>query len=392
MNAAERDQGVARGDPDEEEHVEDRADQDVRLATPPARDRVVGDRADRRLDDHGDHGAADRDEEQRPSRVLLVDEAGELEPAGQDRVQAGEDRRQPEPVERDPDAARGSAGGRSGGHRAADPRWLDPSRRVPPRREPARRAGSGAAPILRARNGVSAGIQRDRGPHPDQPAIGGGRRHEPEQRPIERVDPGRGDRRSGRAGRRTPGSRRCRRSGAGAPSARQDGQVGLAAEPIVERGQEMGDRLVRLPGVLEPACPDLGVGPTVDPALPPERLAQALVVAQVAVVAEREAARPGRRTAGCRRGSGSTAATAGGGGRGPRSSPSAPTRSRPGSSRKARTSRYDASRPSGPIHAAPQPKPAIPNRSRRSANGHSSSSRNGSSARAMKCSHMFGGC
>ena len=41
-------------------------------------------------------------------------------------------------------------------------------------------------------------------------------------------------------------------------------------------------------------------------------------------------------------------------------------------------------------HAAPQPKPAIPNRSSRPANGHSSSIRNGSAARATKCSHIGG--
>ena len=40
------------------------------------------------------------------------------------------------------------------------------------------------------------------------------------------------------------------------------------------------------------------------------------------------------------------------------------------------------------IHAAPQPNPASPNRSSFSASGHSSSSRNGSEARAMNCSHI----
>ena len=52
----------------------------------------------------------------------------------------------------------------------------------------------------------------------------------------------------------------------------------------------MRDGFAGPPGVLEPARPDLGVGPAVDPALAPERRAQALVVAQVAVVAEREPA------------------------------------------------------------------------------------------------------
>ena len=44
--------------------------------------------------------------------------------------------------------------------------------------------------------------------------------------------------------------------------------------------------------------------------------------------------------------------------------------------------------PSPSSQAAPQPNPAIPNRSSFSVNGHSSSSRNGSAARAMKCSHI----
>ena len=42
----------------------------------------------------------------------------------------------------------------------------------------------------------------------------------------------------------------------------------------------------------------------------------------------------------------------------------------------------EASVPRPSIQAAPQPKPAIPNRSSRSVNGHSSSSRNGSADRA----------
>ena len=36
----------------------------------------------------------------------------------------------------------------------------------------------------------------------------------------------------------------------------------------------------------------------------------------------------------------------------------------------------------------PEPKPAIPNRSSRSVNGHSSSIRNGAAERATKCSHI----
>lgn len=97
-------------------------------------------------------------------------------------------------------------------------------------------------------------VQRDRGPDPDEAAI-----------------------------RRTR-----RRVVVWGPIGAQDGEVGLAAESVVERGEQVGGRLVRSPGVLEPASPDLGVGSTVDPALASEPGAQALVVAEIAVMAERE--------------------------------------------------------------------------------------------------------
>ena len=54
--------------------------------------------------------------------------------------------------------------------------------------------------------------------------------------------------------------------------------------------EQVPGRLVRPPGVLEPARADLGVGSAVDPALGAVRRPEALVVAQVAVVAEREPA------------------------------------------------------------------------------------------------------
>ena len=145
------------------------------------------------------------------------------------------------------------------------------------------------------------------------------RGHEPEQRAIERVDPGRGDPDPSEPEREdrvlAVAGVVVRRAVGG-----QDRQVRLAAEPVVQRREQVGDRLVGLPGVLQPALPDLGVGAAVDPALPPERLAQALVVAQVAVVAEREA--PGRvvERLGVRHGSASTASTAGADGPAPPSS------------------------------------------------------------------------
>ena len=56
--------------------------------------------------------------------------------------------------------------------------------------------------------------------------------------------------------------------------------------------EQVRDRLVVAPRVLEPARPDLGVRPPVDATLGLVRPTQRPVVAQVAVVAEREA--PGR--------------------------------------------------------------------------------------------------
>ncbi len=97
------DKRVGRRDPDQEHEIEQGADEDVRLAPPPARDGVVGDRADRRLDDHGDDRPADRHEEEGSSRLALDDKPGELEAPGEDRREAGEDRRQAEPIDRDPD-------------------------------------------------------------------------------------------------------------------------------------------------------------------------------------------------------------------------------------------------------------------------------------------------
>ena len=70
----------------------------------------------------------------------------------------------------------------------------------------------------------------------------------------------------------------------------QDGEIGLPTEAVVEGGQKVGRRFVRAPRVLEPAGADLGVGPAMDAALRAVRGTQTPVVAQVAVVAEREPA------------------------------------------------------------------------------------------------------
>ena len=75
------------------------------------------------------------------------------------------------------------------------------------------------------------------------------------------------------------------------PVGGEDGQVGLPAEAIVERREQVSGRLIRIPGVLQPPSADLRIRPAVDASLGTERRAEALVVAQIAVVAEREPAR-----------------------------------------------------------------------------------------------------
>ena len=69
-------QVLAERDAGQEHHIEHGADEDVRLAAAPAADRVVADRADRRLDEHRDDGATDRQQEQRPARHPRPGRAG----------------------------------------------------------------------------------------------------------------------------------------------------------------------------------------------------------------------------------------------------------------------------------------------------------------------------
>jgi hypothetical protein len=68
----------------------------------------------------------------------------------------------------------------------------------------------------------------------------------------------------------------------------QDREVGRPAEPLVERRQLTTRRHVRLPLILQPPLADLAVGAAVDATGGAIRRAQALVIAQVPVVAERE--------------------------------------------------------------------------------------------------------
>ena len=309
--------------------------------------------------------AADRDEEERSSRLALVDEVGELEPAGHDRAQAGEDRRQTEPVERDPDElavreprrrhgrppsvrSSGTLRGRSGRSWARRPRRV--VRRVTPRRR-----------ILRRRCRVPVTVERDgragaaRGGARSRPARRTGRATGRASRCPVDTTPIRPSRNEKTGFSPLPGvvvGAAVRRPGPRGWPGRRTGRGGAA--------RRCRDRLVRAPRVLEPARADLGVGPAVDAALRAIRRAERPVVAQVAVVAEREPA--GRVVERLGVGQGQR--------RQPRRPPQVDERGRrldrpdrlaPGSSRKARMSRYDPSRPS---RAEPGRAPAEARRAR----------------------------
>ena len=107
--------GLAIRDADEEHDVEQAAEHDVRLAPAPARDRVVADVADGRLDDDPDDRRADADEEHRPADLVARHEPVELEAVGDEQADRGVDRRQAQPVERDPQQLGGRQQRRSGG-------------------------------------------------------------------------------------------------------------------------------------------------------------------------------------------------------------------------------------------------------------------------------------
>ena len=109
---------------------------------------------------------------------------------------------------------------------------------------------------------------------PDEAAIGRSWRGEPEQGTVERVDPGARHPDPAEAEVKT-GFSRVARVVERATVGGQDGEVGLAPEPIVEGRQEVLGSLGRVPCVLEPAGTDLGVGPAVDPALRPVRRCEA---------------------------------------------------------------------------------------------------------------------
>ena len=104
----EHQDGVGGGDPEQEHEVEQRAEDDVRLAATPAADRVVADRADRRLDEDRDDADRDRDQEERPPDLeIWHGHRPEVEPVLDEQPDRAVDRGQAQPVQRDADQVAG---------------------------------------------------------------------------------------------------------------------------------------------------------------------------------------------------------------------------------------------------------------------------------------------
>ena len=157
----DRNQRIGRRDADEEHHVEQRAEHDVRLAPAPAGRGVVADRADRGLHSDREHEHEDRDDGQRRALGAGCHEVVELDAgldgSGDDRIDRGEaepERRDADQgADRQVDARAGALGG--GGFGDSEARdGLGHS--VPLRRHPARRlrlpgwqCDASAAPVLR---------------------------------------------------------------------------------------------------------------------------------------------------------------------------------------------------------------------------------------------------
>jgi hypothetical protein len=93
---------VRRRYPVQEDQVQRRPDEDVRLAPAPAGDRVVADRAYGWLDDDGDDGSDEGDLEGSDPLGSLLGQMGELKPPIDDVEDAAPDGRNAQPVERDP--------------------------------------------------------------------------------------------------------------------------------------------------------------------------------------------------------------------------------------------------------------------------------------------------
>src|SRR4051794_15016255 len=130
---------------------------------------------------------------------------------------------------------------------------------------------------------AAVGFEARRRALANEPPLGCPRRAIPEHRPVPRVETGRDD-----ADRAEPKRKHGVLGVAGvvvdAAVPLEDAEVARAAEPGVERGEQVR-WAAGLPRVLQPALPDLGVSAAVDPALRSIPGAEGAVVAEIAVVA-----------------------------------------------------------------------------------------------------------
>ena len=118
-----------------------------------------------------------------------------------------------------------------------------------------------------------------------QAALAGARGDQPEERAVQRVDPGGEELQPAEAEAedRVLAVSRVER---GPAAGLQDREVRRAAHRLVERGEEDVGRALEHPGVLHPAHPDLRVRPAVDPAGRTIRVTEPAVIGQLTVVGE----------------------------------------------------------------------------------------------------------
>ena len=204
-----------------------------------------------------------------------------FEPVLDEQPDRAVDRRQAEPVQRDPDqVSDGERRGRSEGRLVGD-------RGVSVHRPPlGLKVTVPVCRMLRRVPSESVTVERNRGSEPDQLPARRARRDEPKQRPVERIDAGRHEADPAKPEREdrvlgVAGVVRRR------PLGRQHREVRLAAEKLVQSGQQVCGSVGR-PRILEPPGADFGVRTAVDPPGVAISGARRAPVPKVAVVAERE--------------------------------------------------------------------------------------------------------
>ena len=240
-------------DAQEEDDVEDRPDHDVRLAAAPARDRVVADRADRRLDEHGDDGAKGGHPEQGVALFAHGHEALGHEAVAEERGDPAHDRGQAEPVEREPHQLPG--GERAVGRPSAStPATASPA--MPPSAPPVRAASAASidrqgamSTVAWPRPGLTS--RGARGRRPPSPGSSGRSRGRSNERRIDEA--------GSRSSRNTKAAR-TRRSGSGARGI-EPGEVGRGdGHPVLGREGALPDADEAEPAVAVAAAADVDVG------------------------------------------------------------------------------------------------------------------------------------